>query len=72
MSANVHSPNPGIAQLNEPGASLQEEVIFLHTEFKDRCAVIREGQVVTYDVERRSDNRLYAINIEIVGEPPLH
>jgi hypothetical protein len=72
MSKHVLAPTLETHQPNEPTGCQQETILFLEADFKQPDAIIRDGQVVTYEVERRADGRLYATNIEVYAEPSFH
>lgn len=73
MEALIMSRNTRTQKVHQAAADQQgETVIFMRTEFIHPDTIVREGQTVRYDLERRADNRLYAINIEVIAQPALH
>lgn len=51
---------------------LDQEIFFFGGTGKDGKPALREGQLVTYDLMRGADGRLYATNIEVVEDPELN
>lgn len=69
----VHSGPTTVAQVDSGHvAPAESEVIFLQSAVGDSTAIIREGQLVSYDLAQGPDGLWYAVNIVIEDEPYLN
>lgn len=50
----------------------EQDIFFRNTPSRQSGLVLREGQVVTYDLVRGPGGEWMAANIEIMEEPPLN
>lgn len=68
MSSKVRDINP-VSVSADPGTGTAEQgMYFLHEPGKQ----FREGQAVSYEVGIDEQGRLYAFNVQIEVEPPVH
>ncbi|MEN5240669.1 MULTISPECIES: hypothetical protein [Pseudomonas] len=69
----VHSGPATVAKVDTGQVVPSEsEVIFLQSAVGDGTAIIREGQLVSYDLAQGPDGLWYAVNIVIEDEPYLN
>lgn len=72
MSSNVRDQKNQDNLVNDSNPPSDDVIIFVRSDFPALDWIAREGQSVSYEVERRADNRLYAVNIQLVSEASLH
>lgn len=61
------------APLSRPQASHPtQDIVFSRPTPAKPWPTLRRGQAITYELMLDTDGQWYAINVEIVGEPPLN